>query len=241
MSKTRDKIKHHEKSFLNVSNRTKRFTKTNINHIFRVYAIFSVAFLFSYISASIISPISNTSATTSPSDCDPTTHTTPSGSICSDGNSNLSVSVSNNPLAYYISVSSSHGSAGTPVSLSYSQDGSSGGTLGNVVSSSDNVYLETNSPLNHQLLLSTSGTHSESGIPSSIVANNLTGTNTETTTESGNTSLVTNTYIAPVGNVTTSSLNSASALSNNTWGFALSSNTSGIELLQNMKVLILPL
>ncbi|MBR3135125.1 hypothetical protein IKG54_00975, partial [Candidatus Saccharibacteria bacterium] len=41
-------------------------------------------------------------------------------------------------------------------------------------------------------------------------------------------SLVTNTYIAPVGNTTTSSLNSATALSNNTWGFALSSTTPGI-------------
>ncbi|MBR3323474.1 hypothetical protein IKG16_01140, partial [Candidatus Saccharibacteria bacterium] len=79
-------------------------------------------------------------------------------------------------------------------------------------------------PMSHQLLLSTSGTHTESTIPSSLVANNLTGTNTQETSGS----LITNTYIAPIGNTTTSSLSSASALSPNTWGFALASTTPGI-------------
>ncbi|MBR3135086.1 hypothetical protein IKG54_00780, partial [Candidatus Saccharibacteria bacterium] len=117
------------------------------------------AFLLSYISSSLISPINNSSAT-SPS------------TISGSDTAPVSVSVSNSPLAYYISVSSSHGSAGTPVSLNYSQDGSSGGILGNVVSSSDNVYLETNSPLTHQLLLSTTS-------PSTTTkSNNLTGDNT---------------------------------------------------------------
>ncbi|MBR3323722.1 hypothetical protein IKG16_02445, partial [Candidatus Saccharibacteria bacterium] len=115
--------------------------------------------LTSFILASILIPINQSFATDSPS------------TISGSDTSPVSVSVSNSPLSYYISVSSSHGSAGTPVSLSYSQDGSSGGTLGNVVSSSDNVYLETNSPMSHQLLLSTSGTHTESTIPSSLVAN----------------------------------------------------------------------
>ena len=226
MPKIRDKIKHHEGSFSNIFKISP--TKTTINHIFRLYATFSVAFLLSlgaYFLASAALPSfsifssSNVFATDAPSDCDPTTHTTLSGSICSDSNSNLSVSVSNNPLAYYISVSSSHGSAGTPVSLSYSQDGSSGGTLGNVVSSSDSVYLETNSPLNHQLLLSTTSTSS------TTKANNLTGANTQESSGS----LVQNTYIAPIGNTATSSLNSASVLGDNTWGFAMSSNTPGIE------------
>ncbi|MBR3323273.1 hypothetical protein IKG16_00060, partial [Candidatus Saccharibacteria bacterium] len=184
--------------------------------IFIPYATISVAFLFTLLFSISIFPIESTFATP----LDPSSPSVVSGSSTSP----VSVSVSNSPLSYYISVSSSHGSAGTPVSLSYSQDGSSGGTLGNVVSSSDNVYLETNSPMVHQLLLSTSGTHTESTIPSSLVANNLTGTNTQ---ETGG-SLITNTYIAPIGNTTTSSLSSASALSPNTWGFALASTTPGI-------------
>ncbi|MBR3135150.1 hypothetical protein IKG54_01105, partial [Candidatus Saccharibacteria bacterium] len=71
----------------------------------------------------------------------------------------------------------------------------------------------------HQLLLSTTS-------PSTTTkSNNLTGDNTQ---ESGGIPVL-NTYIAPIGNTTTSSLNSATVLSNNTWGFALSSNTRGIE------------
>ncbi|MBR3135346.1 hypothetical protein IKG54_02145, partial [Candidatus Saccharibacteria bacterium] len=52
-----------------------------------------------------------------------TSATSPS-TISGSDTAPVSVSVSNSPLAYYISVSSSHGSAGTPVSLNYSQDGS---------------------------------------------------------------------------------------------------------------------
>ena len=168
----------------------------------KVYTTSLVVFLLSL----SLFPFANSSAT-SPS------------TISGSDTSPVSVSVSNSPLAYYISVSSSHGSAGTPVSLNYSQDGSSGGILGNVVSSSDNVYLETNSPLTHQLLLSTTS-------PSTTTkSNNLTGDNTQ---ESGGIPVL-NTYIAPVGNTTTSSLNSATTLSSNTWGFAMSSNTRGIE------------
>ena len=183
-----------------------RTSQIKIINLFKLYATFSVAFLLSYCISGVTSPISNSSAT-SPS------------TISGSDTAPVSVSVSNSSLAYYISVSSSHGSAGTPVSLNYSQDGSTGGTLGNVVSSSDNVYLETNSPLTHQLLLSTTS-------PSTTTkSNNLTGDNTQ---ESGGLP-VANTYIAPVGNTTTSSLNSATALSSNTWGFAMSNTTTGIE------------
>ena len=179
--------------------------KIKLLNLFRVYATFSVAFLLSYYISGVTSPISNTSAT-SPS------------TISGSDTSPVSVSVSNSPLAYYISVSSSHGSAGTPVSLNYSQDGSSGSRLGNVVSSSDNVYLETNSPLTHQLLLSTTS-------PSTTTkSNNLTGDNTQ---ESGGLP-VANTYIAPVSGTTTSSLSTATALTGNTWGFAMSNTTPGI-------------
>ncbi|MBR0403007.1 hypothetical protein IJI55_00435, partial [Candidatus Saccharibacteria bacterium] len=96
-------------------------SKIHLSKISRVNTTFVVVFLLGFTSLGITGPFSDVFATDSPD------------TISSSDNAPVSVSVSNSPLSYYISVSSSHGSAGTPVSLSYSQDGSTGGTLGNVV------------------------------------------------------------------------------------------------------------
>ncbi|MBQ6461128.1 hypothetical protein IJJ36_01690, partial [Candidatus Saccharibacteria bacterium] len=121
MSKIRDKIKPTRQ--INFCFSSAKF--------YNLSAMLAISFLLAFSMSNVFSFTSNTSAIS----IDPSSSSTISGSSTSP----VSVSVSNSPLSYYISVSSSHGSAGTPVSLSYSQDGSTGGTLGNVVSSSDNV------------------------------------------------------------------------------------------------------
>ena len=178
------------------------------------------AFLVVYATISLTTPFQNTSATDTPEDCDESTNTTESGSICRKQNQNLSVTVNNNPLFYYITVRSDHGASSTPISMAFgSEEGRT--ALGNLAFASDSVYVESNSPLTHQLLLSTTGTYTVGDIDTSLVANNLVSTSTVVK----DSSLAANTYFAPGGG---NSLTTAATLGQNTWGFALASNSEGI-------------
>ena len=187
-------------------------TKNSI--ILRSLALGLFSFLIVFVAVGLIAPIQNTSATTN------TCTTDASDNINCTKNQNLSVEVHNNPLYYYISVRSAHGAAGTPIAMAFgSEEGRT--AFGNIASASDSVYVETNSPLTHQLMLSTTGTHTIGGISSALVANNLVSLNTIV----NNDTLVTNTYFAPGGG---NSITTATTLGQNTWGFALASNTEGI-------------
>lgn len=187
--------------------------QSNSSIIFRSSALGLFAFLVAFAAGSMITPVRNTSAT---DDC---TSSVTDQITCTE-NQNLTVTVNNNPLYYYINVVSAHGSAGTPLAMAFgSEDGRT--AFGNIASTSDDVYVETNSPLTHQLMLSTTGTYTIAGIDSALVANNLVSTGTVVSDDA----LVANSYFAPGGG---NAINSASALTGNTWGFALKNDSEGI-------------